>query len=88
MYIHPDDVGLYREAGFVVDDPRDVRPRRVLRSEFELTVQNPEVLDELRDLGRGLNARPWEPVSGFRNPPYGTGRPLNRAGRRAQRRQK
>ena len=91
MYIHPDDVGLYREAGFVVDDPRDVRPRRVLRSEFELTVQNPE---SLRDLGRALNARSW--AGSPENLPAGARdvylmeapRPLNRAGRRAQRRQK
>jgi len=64
------------------------RRRVVIEESFSVTVQNPEVLDELRDLGRELNARPWEPVSKFRNPPFGTGRPLNRAGRRAQRRQK
>lgn len=56
-------------------------PEKIV-DEYEVEVQNPE---SLVALGKELRARPWnEP--GF--VPHGTGRPLNRAGRRAQRRGK
>ena len=67
----PDDSG---------DSSRWYRTPGTIVDEYEVEVQNPE---SLVALGEALGARAWPK---YGEPLPGTGRPLNRAGRRAQRR--